>query len=716
MAGALVIAGSAAGTLRLHAIDADPLGDLQAGTVRGFLIEHPHPNEHGFSARGRVRVAADRAQTILLRSYTQIRGEARIGDEFVASGRLTPVDPASSRTPQAASYARYLLRNGVRRALQSRSVSLTGGRRDGVLGAVDSIRARSERTLAFGLAPEPAALLRGMVLGGDAGLPEATADDFRTAGLSHILAVSGQNVLLIVILVQAIAMAAGASRHWRIVLPALVVCIYVPLCGAQASVLRAGAMGLAGLAAIAASRPSSRTYALLLASVFVLAWNPRATADVGAQLSFAAVLGIVAFTKPLSARLRRLPGWMADALAATVGATIATAPLMAFHFGAISVVSLAANVVGEPLIGPIVWLGSLSAAIGQFSIGLGALLNAPNGFLVGALIELAHASAAVPGAQFGVGHFSSWWLVPMAVVICLLVGSLRGVIAMPAAHRSRRPSVLIAVAFTVGVVIALLWPEPSLPPRPSIAFLDVGQGDATLLLGAGGCNALIDGGPPGRDLSGKLRRLGVVRIDLVVATHAQFDHFGGLGELAASGRLHVVDFLDGGGVANVAEYAEIRRRWDGAGTVRRPAVRGAQWRCGDLALRVIAPDADAARRPVRDLNTIAAVTVAEAGKMRMLASGDAESPQLLPLALPNVDVLKVPHHGSADPGLPAVLRAAEPEIAAIEVGADNRYGHPTAQTLTALASAGVATFRTDRDGTVVVSEDASGALRAVHWP
>jgi competence protein ComEC len=143
---------------------------------------------------------------------------------------------------------------------------------------VDRIRVRSEDALAFGLGSEQAALLRGMILGGDAGIPESTANDFRVAGLSHILAVSGQNVLLIVILVQAMLMAAGAGRRWRITLPAIIIVIYVGLCGAQASVIRAGVMGLAGLAAIAASRASARVYTLLLAAIVVLAWNPRATA------------------------------------------------------------------------------------------------------------------------------------------------------------------------------------------------------------------------------------------------------------------------------------------------------------------------------------------------------------------------------------------------------------------------------------------------------
>jgi competence protein ComEC len=558
-----------------------------------------------------------------------------------------------------------------------------------------------------------------MVLGGDNGIPESTTEDFRVAGLSHILAVSGQNVLLIVILVQAIATALDVSRAWRLAVPVMLICIYVPLCGAQASVVRAGVMGLAGLAAIAASRPSSRVYALIIAAVFVLAWNPRATADVGAQLSFAAVLGIMAFTHPLARRLTRLPRWIAEAFAATAGATIATAPLMAFHFQAVSIVSLAANVVGEPLIGPIVWLGSLSAAIGQVSLPLGALLNAPNEFLLGSVIEIAHTAAAIPGAQVEIGEFGGPALLIAFAPIVATAGWLNGWWRVPrrlveswtrVSQRIFGRETLIAVAGCAAIAFAacalFFRASPSPPPRPSIVFLDVGQGDATLLLGASGCNALIDGGPPGQALATKLERLGVRRLDLVLTTHPQLDHFGGIGEIA--GEIDVKTFFDGGGNTKDPAYLAVRRELVGGDARRIDAVAGSSWRCGDLSMQVVAPPArNAGAPPPADPNERAAVTIARAGPISMFASGDAESPQLLPLALSSIDVLKVPHHGSADPGLPELLRRIRPSVAVIEVGEHNTYGHPTSQVTSALAAAGVKTWRTDRDGTVLVNASSS---------
>lgn len=740
---ASILAGSAFGAARLAAIDRDPLGELGAArswSIRGVVVEHPRPVASG-GARMRARVyvpGSTRTQLVEVRTRRAPNAEVPIGSLFLARGRLSPVDPSAARTQSGIAYARYLRRNGVRRRFDTDAITLTGAMRGGVAGVVDSIRLRSERTLAVGLAREPEALLRGMVLGGDAGIPERTVEDFRVAGLSHILAVSGQNVLLLVTLVQAVATATGLGRMARLVIPVALICVYVPLCGVQASVVRAGAMGLAALVATMASRPASRVYALLLGAIAVLASNPRATADIGAQLSFAAVLGIAAFAGPISRRLRRWPQWMAEAFAVTAGATVATAPLMAFHFGAVSLVSIVANVVAAPLIGPIVWLGSLAAAIGQVAPAAGALLNAPNEFLLGSLISVAHAAAGVPGAQlvltgFGGGALATVFALMLIVAAVanhersrsLVLGLRR---ALPESERqsggSGRPvagpfGVWLVVTAAIVAVALVPWPgvggrEPALP-RPSIVMLDVGQGDATLVLGRDGCSALIDGGPPGHGLPRRLRRLGIDRLDLVVATHAQLDHDGGLGDIARARAPRVAAFLDGGGTVADPRFAALRRSLTEAGSIAAPAIEGRRWRCGDLRVDVLGPRAlKPGAAPPADPNERAAVTHVRVSGMSMLAAGDAEGPQLLPLALPHAEVLKVSHHGSGDPALAALLARVRPVVGLIGVGRENRYGHPTAETLTELAKAGVDVFRTDRDGTVAVEPGlGAGSARVI---
>lgn len=704
----LIIAGGALGDWRVASIDADPLARAGPGVteLRGFVVRQPRVGSRSTALRVQVRLPTGDRQTVEVRAFDFDPGSIGIGDEVLVSGRVMSVAADVNDGGEAARYATHLMREGVRRRVMARSVVATGVERGGAAGLVDGVRERSERAMEVGLPTELQALLRGMVLGGDSGIPEPTVEAFRTSGLAHILAVSGQNVLLIVILTVALLTASGAGRRARILVPVAVIAIYVPLCGMQASVLRAGVMGLAGLAAIAASRPASRIYALLLAAVFLLAWNPRASADIGAQLSFAAVLGIMAFTTPIARwgarRAPMIPGWAHEALAATAGATLATAPLMALHFGRVSVVSLAANVLATPLIGGIVWLGSLTAALGQISLPVAALLNAPNSFLLGSLIELARAAAAMPGAEFRVGAVSGLWLIVAFAAIVLFAALINGVVRVPqAARRAARAastSPLAIAPLIAGVAMLLMLPRGDTVSRPGIEMLDVGQGDAILLHGRPNCDVLIDGGPDPSRLGEMIADRRLDQIDLVVITHAHDDHFAGLAALADGGT-DVGLVLDGGGALAPAAHLTVVDRLRKRGAEVAQPVAGGRWSCGEIAIQFVAP----AQPPVGgDPNDQSAALIADVAGTRVLATGDAESAPLSGVPLPDVDILKVAHHGSEDQTLASLLARTRPELALISAGRENRHGHPHPSTLATLAAAGVPVKRTDKDGTVAV--------------
>lgn len=719
---ALLIGGGAIGQQRVEAIDADPLAlaGSQVVTLHGDLIRHPRAGRYGSTLRMSVRFVDGRRQSIEVRSRNPPSDAMTIGAEFMAVGRLSAVAADLRRGGKSADYARYLLREGVRRRLNASAVNVTGGHRGGAAGIIDGVRQRAEKTLEQGLPAEPGALLRGMVLGGDRGLPEATVEEFRAAGLSHILAVSGQNILLIVLLVRAIATACGVGYRGRVVLPVLAIAIYVPLCGAQPSVIRAGVMGLAALAAVAASRPASRIYALALAAIVMLVWNPRATADVGAQLSFAAVLGIMAFTGPISRalveRLPKLPAWVAEAFAATVGATLATAPLMAWHFDRVSVVSLVANVLATPLIGVIVWLGSFAAAIGQVSSSLGGALNAPNAFVLGALLEIAEWSAAVPGAELAVGGLSRLWLFASIGGVVALAAIANDWWTLPRRAFRRaaeeleasgaRPLLMLALGLALLLLMLPRGGHRQNAVRPSVTMLDVGQGDAILLRGAAGCNALIDAGPDAALLERQLDAFGVDRLDLLLITHSNADHFAGVAAFN-DGSLIPRTILNGGGLTNMANHQSMIDRLAARGSVVERPTTGMTWRCGDLELEVLAPTTTPADGTANDSS---AVVELNAGPIAVFAGGDAEGPPLLAAAREPVDVLKVSHHGSEDPALDSLLARLRPQVSLIGVGAGNTYGHPTPQTISALGAIGARTYRTDRDGSITVSVGQDGAL------
>ena len=235
----------------------------------------------------------------------------------------------------------------------------------------DRIRERASDGLGRGMPPREAELARGFVLGEDDGIDAGTEEDFRRSGLSHLLAVSGENVTLLGLLALPLLGGLGIPLRERLFWVLALIAVYVPVAGAGPSIQRAGVMGALGILSTLAGRRGSRLYALALAAGVTLAIDPGVAADVGWQLSFAAVLGILLLAPPLRAAIAARLGsgpWrraLSEGMAVTVAATIATAPLIAYHFETVSTTTLAANVLAMPAVAPAMWLGMCSAALAQ---------------------------------------------------------------------------------------------------------------------------------------------------------------------------------------------------------------------------------------------------------------------------------------------------------------------------------------------------------------
>ncbi|HEX4731309.1 MAG TPA: ComEC/Rec2 family competence protein [Solirubrobacterales bacterium] len=286
------------------------------------------------------------------------------------------------------------------------------------LARAGEIRERAEAGLGEGMPAREAALARGFVLGDDDGLDQPTKEDFIRAGLSHLTAVSGENVTLLALLALPVLAAFGVPLRERLVWTIALIAVYVPLAGSGPSIQRAAVMGAAGLLATLAGRRTSRLYALGLAAVVTLAVDPSVAGNVGWQLSFAAVLGILLLAAPIrewllvrldrglrpapvegdgrgGRRRRRTPSrglWrvaLAEGLAVTLAATLATAPLIAYVFEEISLTSLVANVLALPAVAPAMWLGMVSAALAQIPGIPLAPLNGLDALLLGYIAQIA---------------------------------------------------------------------------------------------------------------------------------------------------------------------------------------------------------------------------------------------------------------------------------------------------------------------------------------
>jgi competence protein ComEC len=742
IAAALLLSGAAIGDARLAALDAS-IARIRDGPVDGLrvhLATSPRPSALGASAEVQVVAGPHRGARLLVRvpRWTSLPAGIEIGHELAASGRLRRLrkDPDASFD-----FVAHLRRRGIGTELLLDHARATGRRRGGAAGLLDGMRRRSERAVAAGLPPPEAALARGMVLGQDEQIAESTRQDWRDAGLAHLLAVSGQNVMLLVALAVPLLALARAGPRARAAALLVLVALYVPLAGAGPSLQRAGVMGVAGIAAMMLSRPASRWYALLLAAAATLALNPRVSADPGWQLSFVAVAGILALGRPLAGVLSRAGGelmreppkpaaralvrGLADATAITVAATLATAPLVAFHFGAVPLAGLVANLLALPAVAPAMWLGMVKAALGlagavlppadQLAGSLGPLTRPPLAFLE----HLAERCADLPGGRLTLPLRSPLAVCMAYAVLILAFGAIRALsrrrksrpeptgtnlaeraAAWRRARRSFRVAVVVLVLAVLGLATAAGLGSPSPPGDLTVRFLDIGQGDATLIQHPDGAAVLFDGGPPEGGVTRLLRRAGVRRLAVVVATHASRDHHGGLVDVLH--RYPVELLLDGGDANPHPGLQAVRDEAARRGVRIAPAVAPMTLRAGGLEIRILSPLPRPTGPPPEDPNPRAVVAILSAGAFDLLLSADAESEALLPLELPDIEAMKVPHHGSSDPGLPEVLDRLRPQIAAIEVG-PNTYGHPAPSTLAALKHAGVTTYRTDRDGTVTLT-------------
>ncbi|HEU5142859.1 MAG TPA: ComEC/Rec2 family competence protein [Solirubrobacterales bacterium] len=574
------------------------------------------------------------------------------------------------------------------------------------------IRDRAERAVAAGMPAREAALARGFVLGEDDGIDPLTEEDFQRSGLAHLLAVSGQNVALLALLAMPVLAAFGLPLRARLVWALGLIAVYVPLAGAGPSIQRAGVMGALSLLATLLGRRSSRFYALALAAIVTLAIQPSFAADVGWQLSFAALLGILLLASSLRAAVLDWIGpgaWrraLADGAAMTIAATLATAPLIAFHFGSVSTTTLAANLLALPAVAPAMWLGMLAAGAGQVPGFPVAAVNSLNALLLAYIAQVAAWCGRPSWASLdvrldGIGLAASY--LGIAVGALLAVGWRR---RHGSSRRRQRPVArpiwrrrLATLTLSLAAIV-LVWsgdegPGQAVPATGlRISVLDVGQGDSILLQPAGGEAVLVDTGPPGSDLLEDLRAASVQRLGAVVLTHDQSDHSGGFADLVAA--MPVEALLHGRLRGQTLALAEA------AGVVRRRVAAGTEIRAGPLRLEVVwpSPETLATQAPGEDPNRLAVVMLVRWHNFSMLLSADAEA-EAVPLDPGPLDALKVAHHGSEDSGLASLLARTQPRVAVVSAGEGNPFGHPAAATLATLSRQGVPTWRTDRHGTVV---------------
>lgn len=547
----------------------------------------------------------------------------------------------------------------------------------------------------------PRGLLPGLVLGDVRGLDPVLRQQFQDTGLTHLIAVSGANVAIVVGTVVWLLRRAGASPWWTAAAAGLVLVGFVVLVRPSPSVLRAAAMGAIALIALATGRPRSAlpalaaTVAVLTLAVSELAWSA------GFTLSVAATLGILALAPGLTRRLRarRVPPAVAEALAVSLAAGVVTAPLIAGLSSSVSLVSVPANVMAAAAVPPATVLGVLACLSAPVAPPLAELLVQLAGLPVRWLVLVAERGSALPVATvpWPAGAGGSALLAALLIAVGLILWW---------APLLRAP--FLAVVLAVGALgVGVRTVAPGWPPAGwLLVACDVGQGDALAVNVGRGDAIVVDAGPDPTAIDRCLRRLGVRRVPLVVLSHLHADHVDGLPGILAGRSVGGIEL--GPVPAGADALPEVTSTAAAAGVPLLHAALGEVRTVGAVSVEVIGPLRVGPRTGVNDSSLVLRL---RAGGLTVLLTGDVEVDGQHALLRAGTDlradVLKVPHHGSAYQE-EAFLAAVHSSLALVSVGADNDYGHPAPSLLRELGRLGMQVVRTDTDGSVAVGRGADG--------
>ncbi len=645
---------------------------------------------------------------------------AAVGEGQRVTADLKLSRPRSFRNPGAFDYPAFLRREGILLVGTGRAESLVPLTPDEPPWPV-RVKRWAVATIGAHLPDTSAALLAGLILGEKTGLPREADEAFRRAGVYHILAVSGFNVALLASSIFFVLAALGVPRRTTAVAAGVALVGFALVVGGQASVLRATVMGLLLLAAMLLDRESQLMNALALAALLLLAWRPGDLWDPGFQLSFAATAGIIYLTPAITTWLegRSWPGWLATAVAVSVGAQAAVTPVMLAHFNQLSLVGIAANLVVVPLAAAGTTLGMLALLVALASAVAADVLFQALWLVLLALRAAVWSAAAVPAAMV---HLPApGWAATLAWCGALALVPVLGEQSWGARRWTRA-----AAAACLAASLALsIWPwvRPG-DGRLRVTFLDVGQGDAVLVETPEGRRLLVDGGPGGarrldvgeRVLAPFLWNRPAARVDAVAVTHSDSDHSGGL--RAVLTRFRVGEVWENGRWGPGSE--DTLRAVERSGACRRTLVAGQRIWLGSALLTVLNPDgAVRADEPApMGENEESLVLRLDWRGFSLLLTGDlgwpGEERVLASRAPVRALALKVGHHGNRLSSSEEFLAATRAAVAVISVGARNPFRHPTPEALARLEAAGARIYRTDRDGAVILETDGA-TLWITRW-
>ena len=600
---------------------------------------------------------------------------------------------------------------------------------------------------------EQSALCVGILIGDREKISDITEDNFKKSNLTHMLAVSGSHITYIIVALTTIL--SKTNRKFSLIITIFFLLFFTVLTGFTASVLRASIMGIITLLASILHRKSDTINNLGISSIIILIYNPYLLVDAGFLLSYAGTIGIILFSKKISngisiivnkinpnllnieqnnnskiffvkSIIEKIILYVISSLSLTLSANIVIIPIMAYMFSTISFTFWISNILAGPVMEVVTIFGFIVYFISIIFPILAQFLGIALNLLLTVLLKIAEISSKIPGASIYIKTPSIYMCVIYYLIIYILFNmqAIKQIIRKKAifrlyaikAKKQRKNILVIAILFTILVNSIIYVTDKNI----KIYFVDVGQGDCTLIQTSGRKNVLIDGGGSefGSFDVGKSTLLpylldrGITKIDYMMISHFDSDHIGGLFYIMENLRVdNIIISKQGESSENLKKFIEILQS----------NIRGSKNKTNIILVKkgdnikidnssyfeILFPEEELINDNILNNNSIVAKFVSN--NFKMLFTGDIEEiaeNRLCELYKSTnklqADIIKVAHHGSKTSSTLNFLELVKPKIALIGVGENNNFGHPNDAVLKRIKDLGAHIYRTDQMGEISI--------------